>query len=224
MAAEMVLIPLVRYERLLDMDKKEKGSTNKVKEEVDDDLEKVESFKPDPKHDESFNPDPKHDSEDIPEVLTQAKSDVGDSEKKRNPNKKSTSSESKEAPTLRGPPNQDVNKVEIDSLLNEIPSKYRGKAKKILAYIDLKGGSTINWNSRGRLIYKKMVINDSNIVELVHGLIVNKVKKVIGFNLFKKGLLKINMPDSLWLPAEKKKKKVNDTSSKDTMQSKWLKY
>ena len=112
------------------------------------------------------------------------------------------------------------NKLEMDAILDEIAPKYRVRAKKLLTYIDKEGNLTLNWNSRGRLIYKKMVINGSNIAELVRHFILNKGKKVVGFNLFRKGLIKINMPESLLLSKKKTKKEEEEVE----VVKKWISY
>jgi hypothetical protein len=247
MAEEMVLIPKLRYERLLSVYKNDSklppnGPTSPVKTPPGDgDHVKAASPK---RHSEGK-------LEGKSEGSDESKAHDDDKDPSKSPSKVpkeqpvggSGFSEKKneKSPQLTGPPTttDDSNglaakKLKVDSILNEIPSKYRVKAKRILAYIDSKGGSIINWNGRGRLIYKKMVINGSNIAKLVEYLILNKGKKVIGFNLFQKGLAKINMPDSLLLPQETKKDvngdkkkpaKVNeDVNGDKLLQKKWLSY
>ena len=171
MAEEMVLIPRVRYERLLSSDKdvnparEGDGSSGKVSEG-----EGGQSSPP-------ATVPPSRSDKEVPE------------EREVEEKMKKTGSDEKE----------ELIKVNVDSILDEIPAEYRVKAERILAYIDIHGGSIINWNSRGRLIYKNMVITGSSMGELLEQLLSNKGKPVVGFSLFKKGLLKIDMPNSLLL-------------------------
>jgi hypothetical protein len=215
MAEEMVLIPRVRYERLLSSDKdvnparEGDGSSGKVSE-GEGEGEGGQSSPP-------ATVPPSRSDKEVPEEreVEEKKKKIGSDEK------------------------EELIKVNVDSILDEIPAEYRVKAERILAYIDIHGGSIINWNSRGRLIYKNMVITGSSMGELLEQLFSNKGKPVVGFSLFKKGLLKINMPNSLLLNnssgASSGGKKKNKTKKKEeeeeapnvkvnTLKKKWLKY
>jgi hypothetical protein len=236
MAEEMVLIPRVRYERLLNMDTKDVKDNVPIDEEA-----KAENVQSSPgkvsggKGGQSSPPtSPLLPSDDKGLAISDDKVE----EKKNPPGLRDEKTKEK------GEEKEVVNKVKVKTILDEIPSKYRVKAERILAYIDLNGGSIINWNSRGRLVYKNMPISGSSMAELLHHLFSAKGKQIVGFSLFKKGLLKINVPNSLLSKnastttssspgnkkkvtnvSGKKKKQVNSVNDKDgTLNKKWLTY
>ena len=201
-AEEMVLIPRVRYERLLTLDKGDNVTNPSPEKKGDKHVERSPGKVSEGKGDESArSPEPTSPPLRSEDEKGQATGDGGE-EKKKNPVEIAQEQEEK---------------LKLDSILDEIPSKYRVKAERILAYIDVHGGSVINWNSRGRLIYKNMPITGSSMGELVEHFLTNKGKEVTGFSLFKKALLKIKLPNSLQLtnsadtsslsPKKKRKKK-----------------
>ena len=216
---------MVRYERLLNMDKDVKLNDEEKEKQVERSPGKVSEGK----GGERSSPLPTS-----PPLRSDNKGRaIDDKVEEKNP------------PGLVHSEEEEVNKVKVKSILDEIPSKYRVKAERLLAYIDLNGGSIVNWNSRGRLIYKNMAITGSSMAELLHHLFSNKGKQIVGFSLFKKGLLKINVPNSLLSKnastttsssssgnkkkvthvSGKKKKQVNSVNDKDgTLNKKWLTY
>jgi hypothetical protein len=222
MAEEMVLIPRVRYERLLNMDKDVKLNDEEKEKQVERSPGKVSEGK----GGERSSPPPPT----SPPLRSDNKGRaIDDKVEEKNPPGLVHSEEEEE----------EVNKVKVKSILDEIPSKYRVKAERLLAYIDLNGGSIVNWNSRGRLMYKNMAITGSSMAELLHHLFSNKGKQIVGFSLFKKGLLKINVPNSLMRgsngtssSSSGTKKKADNVSGKKkkvdekdaTLKKKWLTY
>jgi hypothetical protein len=230
MAEEMVLIPRVRYERLMSMDRETAAAAASPTEpppqvEETKKNEKVSTSKED------------NNSKSPSEWLTKENSNVAGDESspsktdKEAPSKgdkeeaAASSTTGNEQQSEQGINDSPIKKLKVEYILNEIPSKYRVKAERILAYIDLNGASIINWNKRGRLIYKEMLINGTNMAELLQAFVSNKGKNVVGFNLFEKGLVKINMPDKL-LPkiTGKGKKSKKALSDDDELHKKWLSY
>jgi hypothetical protein len=110
-------------------------------------------------------------------------------------------------------------KMAHESILNQLSSTIKDKAERVLNHIHRKGGKYVNWNSRGRLIYENHVVNGSNMVELLEKLLSKrKMKLPTGYKMFHKALVKINVPLSLLkVPA-----KVDVVTN--ALKNKWISY
>jgi hypothetical protein len=222
MASEMVLIPRVRYERLLNADN-ERGVSNS-NDAVENTPKEPESK---PHSEANSKAELKADAKAVKESPSKSPG-VQSAVKKGKPpgiNERKDNISTPQHSTSEGSIKD--NKMSVEAIIKLVPSKYKEKAEKVLAHINSKGVSLINWNARGRLIYKGVIINGSSIGELVHGLLAPKKKKSIGFNKFHKALVKINLPVTLLKPYGR----VNTASSgssngekENKMKKKWLSY
>ena len=216
MADEMVLIPRVRYERLLKEDNEKVDSTSTHSGELsktDKAVSKTESegeakgeAKPDKRVTSKVEGEDVHIGKNPPPGLNERKDDISTEE-----------GSSKK------------NKLSIASIVEVIPSMYKEKAEKVLAHINSKGVSLIGWNARGRLVYEGSAVNGSSIGELVQDLVSpnKRKKKSIGFSKFHKALVETKLPVSLLKPSGK----VPTPSSHSTtlekekkLKKKWLSY
>jgi hypothetical protein len=118
-----------------------------------------------------------------------------------------------------------VAKMSMDTILNELSPEYRDSAEKILRRINDEGGVELNWNLRGRFIHKGVVVNGSNMSELLQRFFSKeKVKKPAGFKLFLSGLTQLNIEK----PKSKKEKRKNSKSVDEkkmlSLKKAWLSY
>ena len=115
-------------------------------------------------------------------------------------------------------------KMPIDIILNEVSSEYRDTAERTLKQIIEKGDIEFNWNDRGRLISKGSVVNGSNMSELLqHFFSKRKGKAPAGFKLFVKGVEKIN-GSSVRAESGGKKKGQNEKEMVASLQKSWISY
>ena len=211
MAEEMVLIPKVRYERLLGKettDTPEPSTAPSSEGGGHDAADKVkDSSQPQNKsREKSPSASP------LKTDATRDKSGDKNGGKAKDDFKHSTKDFYND--TAKKP-----SKMSMDSILNEMSATIKDKAERVLKHIDRKGGKYVNWNSRGRLIYESHVVNGSNIVELIQHLLSNKKRKPSpGYKLFHKALVKINVP--LSLPKVPAKVDV----AKNALKNKWISY
>jgi len=220
MAEEMVLIPKVRYERLLS---KQTDST------TDPSLAPSSEGGGDASAGRS-----KHSSGDPPQnksgekslSASPVKTDYHDLDahkgKSADKNGGKTANDSSVKHSKKDFNDQSAKKMTkmgMDTILNQMSSTIKDKAERVLKHIDRKGGKYVNWNSRGRLIYENHVVNGSNIVELIEKLLSKKHRKSSpGYKLFHKALVKINVPLSLLkVPA-----KVDVVTN--ALKNKWISY
>ena len=216
----MVLIPRVRYERLLTALNEDKSKSKSEEEEDEAPAVQPATEKSTPK---TGTPSP-----DKP--LTTVSPEKTASVKSTDPaTTDASTSADKDNKTLS---KADVigsgkSKMQMDNIVNEIPAQHKARAESILAYIRSKSDMGIlSWNSRGRLVYKEEIVNGSNIAELIEYLISNKGKQPVSFKLFRKGLAKINMPTDLLKPhaVAKKYRKVDEGLSNKSLTKLWKSY
>ena len=218
MAEEMVLIPRVRYERLL----KEENATAHSGERLNTkDTSKTEAKT---------------------EAKAEAKSEASDGDKADKSVTSTSPTEDvelvrKSPPGLREGKNANSKgstkkaKLSIHSILEAIPSKSKEKAEKVLSHINSKGNSLITWNARGRLVYEGVVVNGTNIAELVYDLVSHRKQKSPGFSQMHKALVQIKLPKAL-LKAYTKTSKSSGKGNKreeppgleNDVRGKWLSY
>ena len=194
-AEEMVLIPRVRYDRLV--------ATSSSESEHEKDI--VDGT--DKKDTDSHARDKSENGE------------VGQSKSvKESPQSERTVDDTKKE-------NNIACKMSMDTILNDISPENRDSAEKLLRRINDEGGVELNWNLRGRLIHKGNVVNGSNMSELLQRFFSKeKVKKPAGFNLFVLGLgnLKIEKPKTK--KKKVKKSKSMDEKKMLSLKKSWISY
>ena len=224
----MVLIPRIRYERLLASDNDvereamsteqstapDKSTGKSTHTSVDISVEKPKDKPVDKSQDKS---------EDKPVDKTVDKT-VDKSEDK---SEDKTVDKTVDKPSVAKGSTKNFNvhkktkkaKLTIESILYDISQNQKEPAERVLKYIQDKGGNTLSWNGRGRLLYEGTVMNGSNISELVTILVSNKKqhKKSALYKSFRKGLVKINMPLSLL-------KSADSANGDKTLKKKWISY
>jgi hypothetical protein len=213
MAAEMVLIPKVRYERLL-----AKQNNGVADTSLPPSSEEGSNTSADKVKDSSQNK-----STEKSQSASIVKTDNINATRDKSGDTDGDTSGGKTKYNFKHS-NKNLNesaKMSMVSILNEMSSTIKDKAERVLKHIDRKGGKYVNWNTRGRLIYENHVVNGSNIVELIQQLFSQKKRKSSpGFKLFHKALVKINVPLSLLKPPVAKA----NVAKKDALKNKWISY
>ena len=82
--------------------------------------------------------------------------------------------------------------VTDEEILDSVPTTLRHKARRLLRFV--RETTALNWNDRGELIYKQMVVPNSNIIELVNDLLRQRSSdRAIGWKQFASGLAASNV-------------------------------
>jgi hypothetical protein len=79
-------------------------------------------------------------------------------------------------------------------IIDQFQSKYRLYATRLLEYIVKKGENKLSWDDEGRVIYNDVVMNDSNIVDLVQHIFKRIGSPPKGIKKFRKALAEIRVP------------------------------
>ena len=189
----MVLIPRVRYDRLLDTSADSERGVSEHPEKAVNDKELKESRK-------------------LDDVAAPVAAAAGAAV---SPKERVVSNLNK------GAEKQSDAKMPMDNILDEMSSDYRDSAEEMLTKMNDKGGVEMNWNARGRLIYKGKVVNGSSMSELLEQLFSKRKGKVpAGFNLFLKGVERMNINGI----TKSKNRKVKVEKKKSVLQKSWITY
>ena len=200
MAEEMVLIPRVRYDKLL------ASSSESVR---DNDNDNAAAVAPDAASADEREAVGKDFEESRNKNTQTLEAKEGLDNHKVSKEKNSTDKEEK---------------MPINIILNEVSSEYRDTAERTLKQIIAKGDNEFNWNDRGRLISKGLVVNGSNMSELLqHFFSKRKGKAPAGFKLFVKGVEKIN-GSSVTADSGGEKKGQNEQEMVTSLQKSWISY
>lgn len=132
-----------------------------------------------------------------------------------------------ESPEVEASPENSTNvKQETEELEEEIskivPTRFQEKAKKIFQF--LKHQDSIQWNTKGEILYEDKIVPGSNVVQLINDFLRNRKSIPEGRHVFLKALDDIHLPRNL--DVHKKLYKNNSIVKKPIMYARrnaWLK-
>lgn len=192
----MVLVPRVRYEKLLADDKEYKANTS-----IDDKtLNERDGRTSDP--DVSTKKTDSNESSD--EKKEETTDDSGDLKKNDDQGDDSKPKNQTSSPT---------------DIVMQFPQKYQLYAKRLLGYIKKNGGFILGWDNEGRIVYNGVVLDGTNIKTLVQHIFKSKGPPPKGIKKFRKALNEIRVPKVFLKPFFLKPPGVPDKIKKN-----WIKY
>lgn len=82
------------------------------------------------------------------------------------------------------------------SIIQTVPKKYQSRAANMIRF--LRQQNNIQWDDKGRVLYKDEIIPESNIIDLINDQMRSRKNiNPVGFQVFSKALKEMNVPTEL---------------------------